>query len=409
MMNDWEADKKIAEWILDALENLEEHYIPGAWENFVNRRKRKRRIIFIKSASGIAAALIGVWLIFQVLVPESNNNRLETNYQTPEKTDKPDKLPEKETTSGALPILHDQVAQNVKSTLSGKSEKTGTEPRLEKSVVQKEKLPKVTIEKTIELLDSVPDKTSKPTYFTDTLLAENEKSISDSAKFVSVLPNEIEIIRSNAEKQKAAPDKVRFGVHFSPGFNSTTSSSTFAFSGGISADFRLSRALFFTTGIQAELQNVQSRKPNKEFMAIDNQTTADLLLLDVPLNITWKFLTGKSTAYYVSGGISSLAYLNEDYRNKATTQEVIEVVKEENGQETVEYEVVIRETVTNESVLPLKTFDFASRLNLTMGAEHKITPGLHLHIEPYVKIPLSGLGAKNLKFTTSGVTCKVSF
>src|SRR5690606_26007233 len=107
--------------------------------------------------------------------------------------------------------------------------------------------------------------------------------------------------------------------------------------------------------------------------------------------------------------ISSLAYLNEDYRNKATTQEVIEVVKEENGQETVEYEVVIRETVTNESVLPWKTFALASRLNLTMGAEHKITLGLHLHIEPYVKIPLSGLGAKNMKFTTSRVTCKVSF
>ena len=406
MMNDWETDKKIAERIRNALENWEERYFPGAWENFVNRRKRRRRIIFIKSASGIAAGLIGVWLIFQVLVPESNNNRLETNFKTPEKINQTEKLPEKETISGQL---RGQVVQDVKSAISGKSEKNGTEPRLKKNVVQKEKLPQVAIEETIALLDSVPVKTSAPTDFADTLLEENGKGVSDTEKNVSVFPNETEIVRFNAEKQKAGPDKMRFGIHFSPGFNSTTSNSTFAFSGGISADFRLSRALFLTTGIQAERQNVHSQKPNKEFMAIDNQTTADLLLLDVPLNITWKFLTGKSTAYYVSGGISSLAYLNESYKNKSTTQEQVEVVKEENGQETVEYEVVIRETVTYESVLPLKTFDLAGRLNLMMGAEHKITPGLHLHIEPYVKIPLSGLGAQNLKFTTSGVTCKVSF
>jgi len=408
MMNG-ETDKKIAERIRNALENREERYIPGAWENFVNRRKRKRRIIFIKSVSGIAAGLIGVWLISQMLVPESNNIRVETNFKTPEKTDQSKELPEKETTSGQLPILRGQVAQDVKSAISGKSEKNGTEAGLKKNVVQKEKLPQVAIEETIALLDSVPGKTSEPRDFVDTLLEKNGKGVSDTERNASVLPTETEIVRFNAEKQKAGPDKMRFGIHFSPGFNSTTSSSTFAFSGGISADFRLSRALFLTTGIQAERQNVHSQKPNKEFMAIDNQTTADLLLLDVPLNITWKFLTGKSTAYYASGGISSLAYLNEDYKNKSTTQELVEVVKEENGQETVEYEVVIRETVTNESVLPLKTFDLAGRLNLMMGVEHKLTPGLHLHIEPYVKIPLSGLGAQNLTFTTSGVTCKVSF
>ena len=120
MMNDWETDKKIAERIRNALENWEERYFPGAWENFVNRRKRRRRIIFIKSASGIAAGLIGVWLIFQVLVPESNNNRLETNFKTPEKINQTEKLPEKETISGQL---RGQVVQDVKSTLSGKSEK----------------------------------------------------------------------------------------------------------------------------------------------------------------------------------------------------------------------------------------------------------------------------------------------
>src|SRR5690554_5711799 len=219
MINDKETDKKIAEWIRNTMKNREEQYIPGAWENFVTRRKRKRRIIFMKSASGIAAALIGVWLFFQVLVPESNNNRLETNYQTREKTDKPDNLPEKETTADQFPIRRDQLAQKAKSTMSRKSEKDSTEPKLKKSVVQKEKLPQVAIEETIALLDSVPAKTSAPTDFADTLRAGNGKGISDSEKNVSVLPGELDIVKGNAEKQKSGLDKMRFGIHFSPGFN----------------------------------------------------------------------------------------------------------------------------------------------------------------------------------------------
>jgi hypothetical protein len=57
----------------------------------------------------------------------------------------------------------------------------------------------------------------------------------------------------------------------------------------------------------------------------------------------------------------------------------------------------------------LNTLDLAGRLNLIFGYRQRISPTLNLHVEPFVKIPLSGLASENIRFTTGGVTFKVSF
>ncbi|MCG6191190.1 outer membrane beta-barrel protein [Maribellus maritimus] len=407
-MNDWETDKKIAEWIRGVMEEREEKYIPGSWENFVRSRKKKQRIVFMRFISGAAAGLLGIWLIFQFFVPEMEQDLVETNYKTPEESEHLNESTEKGITSVQTPSLSGQTTRNIEPTQSDKSGETKTESASETRVDHVGKFPEIAFDETTILLDSVQSEIYEEPDFSDTLFLADEKNRLDSEKHTAVLTNDTDIVQTNPKKQRTG-HKVRFGIYFSPGFNSMSGNSALAFSGGISADFRLSRALFVSTGIQAEQQNLLRQEPNYEFMGIDNQTTANLLCLDIPLNLTWKFSKQQSTSYYVSGGISSLAYLDEDYKNKTTTQELIEVVKEVNGQETVEYEVVTKETETWKSVPPLQTFNFAGRLNLMVGMEQKITPKLHIHIEPYVKIPLSGLGAQNLRFTTSGLQCKLSF
>lgn len=408
-MHDWEKDKILAESIRNALENLEEQYTPGAWESFVNLRKRKRRIFYIKMGSGIAAALVGILLIAQVLTPESYNTPLETNYIINNKSDQSGGRHENNKTIREAPLQQDRENIEALATLSDESDETDTGEITKVSVERNEKLPQKAVEETIALLENLPVKTSGTTDYSDTVLVENGEHISDSENFVPVMADESELVRGNAEKKKAGQEKVRFGIHFSPGFNSTTSNSMFAFSGGISADFRLTRSLGFSTGIVAEQQNVVVQEKNNQFMGLGKETTARMLFLDIPLNIIWKFYSDNSTSYYVSGGFSSLAYLSEDYQNKTTTQELIEVVREENGQESVEYAVVTREAVTSASARSFQNFDVASRFNMMVGLEQRITTGLHFHIEPYLKIPLTGLGAQNLKYSTAGVTCKLSF
>ncbi|MGC9353957.1 MAG: porin family protein [Mariniphaga sp.] len=390
------------------VENREEKYIPGAWENFVRRRVKKRRIVFMKYATSLAACLVVGWLAFRFVFPSANY---------PETISRP----EERSAISKVPILpHREIAS---SQTQPKIEKEKGEPTDEmKKLTASSHFPK-------KQEDTVPG-TQKPgseeeKNFTSPEIQRDiaEKAPQKKTEKKKVKPekqatqNRIDEVLSKDDltHPKKAPrnspfsGKVRFGILFSPGVNSTATNSAFAFSGGISADFRLSHAFFLSTGIQVERQNVNRAYPNNEFMGIDNQTTADLFCLDIPLNITWKFLTDKSTAYYVSGGISSLAYLNENYKNKSTIQELVEVVKEENGQETVDYKLVTKETVTSESAQAFQSFDLGGRLNLMVGLEQKITSRMHLHVEPYIKIPLSGLGAQDLKFTTSGIRCKVSF
>ncbi len=73
------------------------------------------------------------------------------------------------------------------------------------------------------------------------------------------------------------------------------------------------------------------------------------------------------------------------------------------------YQLENFETTSENKAEPFNAFDVAGRINLIFGIERKISQDLNLHIEPYVKIPISGLGTENMKFMTSGITCKISF
>ena len=131
--------------------------------------------------------------------------------------------------------------------------------------------------------------------------------------------------------------------------------------------------------------------------------------LDIPLNITWKFHSGKSSAYYIAGGISSVVYLSEKYTITSYTQKMVQDVKMENGVPSVSYQLENVKSVEEESEAPLNTFDFAGRINLIFGYEQRVSSGIFIHIEPYLKIPVSDMTAQNFRFTASGITCKISF
>jgi hypothetical protein len=139
------------------------------------------------------------------------------------------------------------------------------------------------------------------------------------------------------------------------------------------------------------------------------QTQAELVDLDIPLNITWKFLIRKSTCYYLSGGISSVIYLSENYTTTSYTQKMVQNVEMNGGVPDVNYQLENVKTTEQITEDPLNTFDFAGRINIMFGFEQHLSSRLFLHLEPYLKIPVSDLATENLRYTISGITCKVSF
>ena len=86
-------------------------------------------------------------------------------------------------------------------------------------------------------------------------------------------------------------------------------------------------AFRLSTGLQFEHLSVVNSEPSYDPSVPQGETKAELVDLDIPLNITWKFLVRKSTSYYISGGISSVVYLSEKYANTSYSQQMVEVVE----------------------------------------------------------------------------------
>jgi len=415
-MKNQEKDRELAGLIRQALEDHEEAYVPGSWENFAGKRKKKRRLFLWRLSSGVAASLLGAWLLLQFLSPRVADNFVGTNLEKPA-TSVPE-TKELSDTAGVYrkPVVADNkapaVSQNKKQLQSKpKAPVVGPDPSKSEGTKARQLVKSEKKIFDIGTNDSLQSNKLLGNVRDDAINTAQEKESPGPLKHDSViLADNLKAISENQRRHSPFNDNVRLGIHFSPGFNSTPSNSSFYFSGGLSADFRLTSTIALSTGIQFERQNVVEGSPGNPLQEPIKQTSADLYCLDLPMNLTWKFYRNKLTSYYIAGGLSSLVYVGEDYQNKTTTQELKETtVIREDGQEVIEYELITKESTVKESVSSFQSFDLAGRLNLIIGLEQRLTPRLHLHVEPYVKIPLSGLASQNLKFTTSGITCKVSF
>ena len=217
------------------------------------------------------------------------------------------------------------------------------------------------------------------------------------------------VIAENDLPDKRQSDKFRIGVNLSPGMTSANSLSSFSFSGGINAEYAISGKFLVSAGLQVERQKVTSESTENPAWLPPEEIRADLIDIDLPVNIKWKFFKKRSDSYYLAGGISSVVYLMERYNNTSYTQKMVPTVEMSAEGPSVQYKLENVKTTESKTEAPFSTFDFAGRVNIIFGVERLTSSGLFLHLEPYVKIPVSGLAAQNLKFTTSGLTCRISF
>ena len=419
-MKNSETDRELTELIKSALESYQEDYVPGAWESFVNQRKKSKKIMLWRIGAGIAACLMIGWLGINLNYPELFNFSV-TPQLTNIRINKSEAPVVNEPLKSIGSINKKVFAENI--TEIGLTQKTLI-AKVKKAVSQ-DSLNKSTISATAVINneyynDSTKKKLRATPYQTDTLhtvlvsttdRADSTKTASDrslSKSYPIGRQNTSQKIAENKGTNISIKRKIRIGVNFSPGMTSTQTNSSFNFSGGLNTDFALFANFQLSTGLQIEHQNVISNIGNHSSVS-QVKSKADLVNLDLPLNITWKFFSDKSRSYYVSGGVSSLAYLSEKYDKTIYAQQLTELKTMAAGVQSLAYQVVNVESNEQQTEAPFHTFNIAGRLNILVGMEQHLSSKLSLHVEPYMKIPVSGLGTQNLRFTTGGVTCKISF
>jgi len=113
------------------------------------------------------------------------------------------------------------------------------------------------------------------------------------------------------------------------------------------------------------------------------QVDADCIVLDVPLNVNYTFLKRRNYSIGVNSGLSSYFMLNEKYKYISGPQ---------GGPQKIS-ELEIKNQ--NQHIFGVA--------NLSLSFERKITNSLSLGIQPFVKLPLTGIGNGNARLKSTGV------
>lgn len=406
------TESEIIARIKQSLDNYEEGYIPGSWETFLQKRKKNNRKIFLRIASGIAACLLLGYLGF-LAIPTGEKDLIQS---TPQQV----AVIKQDSSSMVKPSEKAPVLALVAPVTGSKMESPTGKPSVASFVTKPIKVKeseKQVIQATTNITTAEPaskatalntfEKATASKTAVDTILTTKEVKKGETA--VAYLPQPI----PNEEKKLASLSrrKVRFGINFSPGVSNAQSSSSMNLMGGLSADISLSSKFQLSTGLQVENQNIVKSLPGIVASSSfpQNQTKTKLINLDLPVNLTWKFVSEKSHAYYVSAGLSSLVYLRQENKNTTYSQDLTPVSSLVNGVEVKSYYVADQISVTQNTVTPDQTFDFAGRINFMVGFEKKLSEKLFIHFEPYTKIPTSGQAAGSMNHTTTGINFKISF
>ncbi|MBW4891445.1 hypothetical protein KXQ82_17085 [Mucilaginibacter sp. HMF5004] len=123
-----------------------------------------------------------------------------------------------------------------------------------------------------------------------------------------------------------------------------------------------------------------------------NSYQADLLVLDIPVNICYLF---SKSGNYISAGLSSSTYINENYLQTYT-----------NGYQAQSGYNTLQDIKTEKH---LNTFNIGKILNLSAGFGFPFGKGYRLVFEPFARVPLGGLGYDELKFGSAGLNLRFSF
>lgn len=109
---------------------------------------------------------------------------------------------------------------------------------------------------------------------------------------------------------------------------------------------------------------------------------ADCDVLDIPINLTVDLLQQGRSVWFASAGVSSYLMLKEKYRYRYPPHTY----------------GAPRQTVLHHANRHLLGIG-----NLSVGYRRRVSPVVDLTVQPFVKVPLTGIGDGNLKLYSSGV------
>ena len=363
----------------------------------LDQNGKRRRGIFWLSRLGGVAALILLFFVIRMIMPE-----------------------------GRIPISQQAEVQQKEQIVKEELKQAKASPEITKMVSKTESGSKTMLAQNKLLGEQSPQKhsavTSSEKEITpiDTARIENlsipETNTSQAANTEEHKPSQPEMVkapetkRSPTDESLFAPNekpnelaeperqfrKLALSVLAAPDYNGVNDLSN----ASIGSDFGLMVTLviarnwsFSTGGIYAKKlyeTGFSNYSPTKNIWDeyYPKSVNADCRVLDIPLNISYTFFNRKNTTFSIGSGISSYIMLREDYRFTYT---------ENDGNNPIAYHV------TNENKHWLSVF------NLQANFQQRLNSRFSVGLQPYMKIPLSTIGFAGVKLQSLGMAANLSW
>lgn len=163
------------------------------------------------------------------------------------------------------------------------------------------------------------------------------------------------------------------------------------FNAGVLVNYYFNKNLFVNTGVVYS-KKVYGATPDDYRTGTTNtpwgtleKVNADCDVLDVPINMNYTFLSVKKNKVSATLGFSNYFMLKERYEY------------------LYEYGPSKERTITNENQ------HYLSIINAGILYQRPVSRGLLLGVQPYVKIPLNGVGYGQVKLYSAGMTIHLTF
>ena len=417
------VDNKLSSKIKQVFDNYEDQSADAGWEKL--RQKYPDRIkrpifLWMSMAAAICLFVAGFWLISlnqqtDLSKPIKDQNRMivKQNTSVPGAEKKANSgLSSTKNIKESVPV-NENVARSEGNKFPEKKPAPAISPDQAVYVVQEtsgtNKVPGKLISEEVEKTTSIGVTRSDRNSFSIVTIKPNVKVDEGTFQTLNVMEENTKENITNDKKIQ----KTTFSIFAGSFFNySEGSENELNFGAGFSSDIRISKKLKFSTGLSLASNSLsfESRQLPQNASSSFNSArdlssagilttitsySADLLAIDIPVNLKYQFVP-ESDKFYVSAGLSSGTYLNEtyafQYKNFNPTSGAFSA-----------------QAKNQETKKQLNDFDLARTLNLSFGLSTGFGKTQTISIEPFLKYPLGGLGSENLKFGSTGINLKLHF
>jgi len=206
-------------------------------------------------------------------------------------------------------------------------------------------------------------------------------------------------VKRELKKPKAAANgKGYFSLLMGPDFSQVKDQRMEAvgYSIGMLAGYNLNRKWAVEAGVFWDRKNYYSKgeyfktdkinlPPGTKVLKVDGYCA----MFEIPLNIRYTIIQKKNMAFTAAAGVSSYIMKTEDYDYKS-------------------WNSISSNSYYGNAKREWASKDWFSIANLSVGYEHNFGPKNKIRIEPYLKLPLQGVGIGSLPLRSAGVLVGVT-